>query len=181
VGSLRARLVALPGWRPSAYRFNGRPIMLSRVICTGSAFGLAAAIAAASLMAQDKAKPADEGGEHFRAKQILGAKVMLEGNTSVGTIDDIVMDEQGNVDYLIVINSNNKLVTVPWDATKFNLEKRMAVVNIPQDQFLQVPTYTVQTYPDFSVPTYRPRIYRYYGLTPGQQRRAIRRGAVLVP
>ena len=161
--------------------------MLSKALYAGSALALLAVIAAANLVtAEDNAKPpaagaaADEG-QHFRAKQILGAKVMLEGSSAAGTVDDIVMDENGNVDYLIVVNSNNKLVTVPWDATKFNLDKRTAVVEIPQDQFAQVPTYTVQTYPNFSVPAYRTQIYRFYGLTPGQQRRAIRRGAVLVP
>jgi sporulation protein YlmC with PRC-barrel domain len=163
--------------------------MLSRALYSGFALVLIAAITAGTLVsaqdnakqAQGNAKQANDGGQHYRAKQILGAKVMLEGNSSVGTVDDIVLDENGNVDYLIVVNSNDKLVTVPWDATQFNVEKRMAVVQIPQDQFQQVPTYTAQQYPNFSTPTYRTQIYRYYGLTPGQQRRAIRRGAVVVP
>jgi hypothetical protein len=99
----------------------------------------------------------------------------------VGTVDDIVIDEHGNVDYLIVMNSDNRLVTVPWDAARFNSEKRMAVVHIAPEKFRQVPTYTVNQYPNFATPAYRTEIYRWYGLTPGQERRAIRRGAVVVP
>jgi len=156
--------------------------MLSKVFYAGSAIALLMAIAVGNLVtAEDNAKPPADGGQHYRAKQILGAKVMLEGNSSAGTVDDIVLDESGNVDYLIVMNSKNKLVTVPWDATQFNVDKRTAVVQIPQDQFLQAPTYTVETYPNFATPAYRTQVYRYYGLTPGQQRRAIRRGAVVVP
>jgi sporulation protein YlmC with PRC-barrel domain len=156
--------------------------MLSRVFWAGSAVALVAAIGVGHLVtAEDNVKPAaEEEGQHFRAKQILGAKVGLEGNNSAGTVDDIVLDENGNVDYLIVATSNDKLVTVPWDATQFNVEKRMAVVQIPQEQFQKVPTYTAQQYPRFST-TYRTQVYKYYGLTPGQQRRAIRRGAVVVP
>jgi sporulation protein YlmC with PRC-barrel domain len=132
------------------------------------------------IVAQDGAKPAAEG-QQYRAKQILGARVNLEGNNSVGTVDDIVLDENGNVDYLIVANQDDKLVTVPWDAARFNVEKRIAVVNIPQQKFRQAPTYTVDQYPVFSAPAYRTQVYRYYGLTPHEQRRAIRRGAVVVP
>jgi len=150
--------------------------MLSKIAYAGSAVVLLAAIVTANFtVADDKAKtPADEG-QHFRAKQILGAKVGLEGNTSAGTVDDIVLDESGNVDYLIVANSENKLVTVPWDAARFNVEKRTAVIQIQPEQFQKIPTYTAQQYPDFYTPTYRTQVYKYYGLTPGQQRRAFRR------
>jgi sporulation protein YlmC with PRC-barrel domain len=161
--------------------------MSTRNCCLGLAFTLSAAMVGASLFGGDDKsaagkddKSSAEAQPHFRAKQILGSKVNLEGNTKVGTVDDIVLDENGNVDYLIVQNSENRLVTVPWDATRLDSEKRTAVVHITPEKFQQVPTYTVETYPVFSVP-YRTRVYGYYGLTPGQERRAIRRGAVVVP
>ncbi len=161
--------------------------MSTRNCCLSLAFALATAMVGAALTvgddkpAADKAdRPAAEGELHFRAKQILGSKVSLEGNTKVGTVDDIVLDEHGNVDYLIVVNSENRLVTVPWDATRLDTDKHTAVVHITPEKFQQVPTYTAETYPVFTAP-YRTQVYRYYGLTPGQQRRAIRRGAVVVP
>jgi sporulation protein YlmC with PRC-barrel domain len=135
------------------------------------------AITAGSSVAwsQDRDVQPDEQ-PHFRAKQILGAKVNLQGDASVGTVDDIVLDESGNVDYLIVINSEERLVTVPWDAVRFNADKRLAMVHIAPARFEQVPTYTPNQYPAFSTPAYRTQIYQAYGLTPGQQRRAMRRG-----
>lgn len=137
---------------------------------------LFAALAAASVAwSQDRDAPPD-GQPHFRAKQILGSKVTLQSDASVGTVDDIVLDEQGNVDYLIVMNSDERLVTVPWDAVRFNVDKRLAVVHIAPQKFEQVPTYTAQQYPAFATPAYRNQIYQFYGLTPGQQRRAMRRG-----
>jgi hypothetical protein len=123
--------------------------------------------------------PGAEPQQALRAKQILGSKVNLQGDMSVGTVDDIVLDDHGNVDYLIVANSDGQLVTVPWDAVRFNLEKRLAIVHVAPDQFDQVPTYTAQQYPAFAAPAYRTQIYQAYGLTLGQQRRAIRRGALL--
>lgn len=119
-------------------------------------------------------------GQTYRAKQIIGAKVAIQGDTAVGTVDDIVLDDHGNVDYLIVANSSGQLVTVPWDATAFNVEQKVATVQITPEQFKQVPTYTAQQYPVYSTPAYRTQVYKYYGLTPGQARRIIRRGAAIV-
>ncbi len=154
--------------------------MLSRKMQLGSLLALVAAMIGTSLTSADDAKTATVG-QHFRAKQILGSQVGLEGNTSIGVVDDIVLDDQGNVDYLIVMVADKKLVTVPWDAAAFNVEKRIATVHVTADQFQQVPTYTVEQYPVFSAPTYRSQVYKYYGLTPAQERRVIRRGGVVVP
>ena len=89
----------------------------------------------------------------------------LKDNLSIGTVDDVVFTDQGQVEYLIVANEG-KLVTVPWEAAKFNFEKRVAAVNITQEKFRAIPTYTVSEYPTYFEPTYRTRVYGYFGLTP---------------
>jgi hypothetical protein len=122
----------------------------------------------------------DEERVTYRAKQILGSKVSIDDNQSVGTVDDIVMDEHGNVDYLIVVDKNRKLVSIPWDAAQFNPEERVANVHISQEKYQQVPTYTVEQYPTFAAPAYRTQTYQYFGLRPGQQRRLMRRGGVVI-
>lgn len=161
--------------------------MLNRVLGMGAMLALMTTMAGVNFVAaQDDVKVAAPGkpahpGQAFRAKQILGAKVSIENDTDVGTVDDIVLDEHGNVDYLIVANSENQLVTVPWDAAAFDSEKRVATVRITPKVYQTIPTYTVEKYPAFYTPTYRSQVYKYYGLTPGEQRRAIRRGAVVAP
>src|SRR5829696_1089061 len=70
------------------------------------------------------------------------AIVSIEANTAIGIVDDIVLDDYGNVDYLLVINPDGKLVTVPWDAAQFNPEKRVAYVPITPERFRAVPTYS---------------------------------------
>lgn len=186
-------------------------MLLSRQLYVGAALTMTAAISAGLVYSQDapvpnespqprqvqkpqqapqvqapqpqQVQPADQQpSQTYRAKQIIGAKVALQGNASVGTVDDIVLDDHGNVDYLIVANSAGQLVTVPWDATAFNVEQKVATVQITPEQFKQVPTYTAQQYPVYAAPAYRTQVYKYYGLTPGQARRIIRRGgAVITP
>jgi len=127
---------------------------------------------------RDREEVAPESAS-YRAKEVLGAKVQIEGERSVGTVDDIVLDDNGNVDYLIVLTADKELVTVPWDAAVFQPKQRVAKVAISQEKFEKVPTYTTEKYPTFT-PQYRTQTYGYYGLTPGQARRAIRRGAAVV-
>jgi hypothetical protein len=108
-----------------------------------------------------------------RAKSVLGSRVSIQGNLNIGTLDDIIFDDNGYIDYLIVQNQG-KFVTVPWEAAKFNFEQHTMSVDVNQQQFQQVPTYTTQ-WPTFYEPAYRTQIYRFYGLTPGQERRMERR------
>lgn len=107
----------------------------------------------------------------IRAKDVLGSKVSLSGNAQAGTVDDIVFTDDGRVEYLIVANAQGQLVTVPWDAAKFNFRQRTATIEITPAQFQTIPTYTTTSYPQFFTPAYRTETYRYYGLTPGQMRR----------
>jgi hypothetical protein len=145
-----------------------------------SAFALAVGVAAAGLAAAQPpaAQPPASGSEPapaaVRAKQVLGTKVSIQGNISIGTVEDIVFSDAGQVEYLVV-NNEGKLVTVPWSAATFNFEKQTAVVNLSAAQFKAVPTFTVTTYPAFFAPTYRAEVYKLYGLTPGQLRRLERR------
>jgi hypothetical protein len=111
----------------------------------------------------------------FRAKQILGTKIMIKNNTSVGTVEDLVFDNAGNLDYMIVSTGDNKLITVPWDAAKFDLTKKTATLNITPEVYKTIPTYTPTTYPQFYQPAYRTDIYKVYGLTPRELRRLERR------
>ncbi|MBX9583539.1 MAG: PRC-barrel domain-containing protein [Gemmataceae bacterium] len=145
-----------------------------------SAFAFALGLTTAGLAgaqppaAQPPAAGTEPAPAAIRAKQVLGTKVSIQGNISIGTVEDIVFSDAGQVEYLIV-NNDNKLVTVPWSAATFNFEKQTAVVNLTPAQFKVIPTFTVTTYPAFFAPTYRADVYKVYGLTPGQLRRLDRR------
>ena len=110
----------------------------------------------------------------FRAKEVLGTKVSISGGTEIGTVEDLVFDDAGNLEYMVVENGG-KLITVPWEAAKFDLAKKTAVLSITQDVYKTIPTYTVTSYPSFYTPTYRTEVYKVYGLTPRDLRRLDRR------
>ena len=106
----------------------------------------------------------------YRAKEILGSKIMIQNNTAIGTVDDIVFDSAGNLEYLVVVN-DGKMVSVPWEAARFDVKSQTAVVNVTPEVWKTIPTYTATTYPQFFTPTYRTTTYKYFGLTPRELRR----------
>ena len=111
------------------------------------------------------------GGTH----QAIGTKVAIQNNTAVGTVDDIVFTDDGQIEYLLV-SHNDKMVTVPWQAAKFNVAQQTATIELTQQQYQAIPTYTAESYPQFFAPQYREQVYRSYNLRPGQIRRLERRG-----
>jgi sporulation protein YlmC with PRC-barrel domain len=106
----------------------------------------------------------------YRVKQVLGTKVSLKDGLAIGTVDDVVFNDQGQIEYLIV-NNDSKLVTVPWEAAKFNFEQQTATISITPEQYREIPTYTTTNYPVFFEPAYRTRVYGWYGLHPRPWRR----------
>lgn len=160
---------------------------MSKVILSTSAVAFVMVAAAGFGRAQQDVRPdanspplaTDQGpasgspsaSQHYRAKQVLGSTVSLDGGRSAGTVDDIVFGDNGGIEYLVVVNSDSKLVTVPWDAVRFDADRRTAVVHISPERFQEIPTYTTEQYPAYWTPGYRTQIYKYYGLTPRQERR----------
>ena len=155
--------------------------MMSKFLRYGVMAAFLATVSSASADAQvpqpapaPNSVPGTGVSNQFRAKQVLGTRIMIMGNTAAGTVDDLVFDDAGNLEYLIVEN-NGKLWTVPWEAAKFDLEKKMAMVPLTAEQYKTIPTYTTTSYPTFYTPVYRTQTYKYYGLTPRELRRIERR------
>jgi PRC-barrel domain len=135
-------------------------------LCAGSVLAQVAPPAAGQPARPGAAPiPAAEAPQAYHVKQLLGTKVSLKGDVSIGTVDDVVFADNGQVEYLIVAN-DGKMVTVPWEAAKFDFGKRTAMLNISQEQYQAIPTYTTTEYPTYFEPGYRTRAYGWYGLKP---------------
>src|SRR5262245_53898382 len=117
---------------------------MTRIAFRFGTFALLCAFAASANAQQPPGSGQPAGNiQPVRAKQVLGSKVFLTGEFGAGTVDDIVLDDGGSVEYVIV-NKDNKLITVPWSAVKFNFDKQTATIAITQQQYQVIPTYTVQ-------------------------------------
>lgn len=125
--------------------------------------------------ARVQVQPADRVSAEFpRASSIIGAKVVIQDNVSIGKVEDLVLDQNGTVEYLVVLNED-KYVLVPWGAAKLDPAQRSVAVEIRQEKFREVPTFTRDRWPNFSDRQYIERINTYYGVRPGSERRIDRR------
>jgi hypothetical protein len=107
-----------------------------------------------------------------RARDVLGAQIRLRDGYSVGTVSDIIFNDDGYLEYLVV-ETNGRDVLVPWSAARFNFEGRAATLDQPHDRWRDVPTFPRDRWPDVGDPDYRARIDKYYGVpaAPGQPAR----------
>ena len=129
---------------------------------------------------EERGRGEARAGKARRAKSVLGAKVSIRGDLSIGTVDDIIFSDDGYIDYLVVQNEG-KLVLVPWEAAKFDFDKRTAMVEITQERFREVPTFTEAQWPNVYEPAYQQRVYTFYGLKPRLERRIERREGIRRP
>ena len=138
----------------------------------GASFGAAPPLDRPAPPPADRPAPGPEerapAPQTYKARSILGSKVIIQGNLGIGVVDDIVFGDDGYIDYLMVVN-DGKYVTVPWEAAKFDFEKRTALVEIAQDRYKVIPTFTVETWPNLYEPTYREKIYSIYGVKPRRE------------
>ncbi len=144
----------------------------SRLI--GAALTLLAAAASVGYARDDRREAPVEDGHALRAKDVLGSRIVLKNGEAVGTVEDIIFDQDGTIDYLVV-RDEGKYVTVPWEAARFNYGKHIATVEITPQQFQEVPRYTQEQYPSFYEPAYREKIYGDYGVKPRREIRADKR------
>ena len=75
----------------------------------------------------------------------------------------------GQIEYLVV-SQGQQARDGAVGSREVQFRKRTATLSIPQEKYMAIPTYTVQTYPAWYTPTYRTTTYRYFGLTPRERR-----------
>jgi hypothetical protein len=135
----------------------------------------------ACLQAQDRvqvepgrrAEVARAGGAR-RVSNILGAKVTIQNNVSIGKVEDLIINDNGTIDYMVVLNED-KYVLVPWNAGIVDFDQRTIAVEIPREKFREVPTFTRERWPDLNDRVYVEKLHGYYGVRQGRERRIERR------
>ena len=150
----------------------GRGIVACGLVLTGT---LVAQAQTKKIEVQREVRREPVGRAEFpRASSIIGARVSIQGDVAIGKVEDLVLNQNGTVEYLVVLNED-KYVLVPWGAAKLDAGQRTVVVEIRQERFREVPTFTRESWPNFSDTQYIERIHTYYGVKPGRERRIERK------
>jgi hypothetical protein len=82
-----------------------------------------------------------EAGSVHRISTFMNTPVHLTGGATSGQVADFILNDHGCVDYLVV-SHNNRYMLVPFRVAQFNWSGRFIGLNINQDRFNQIPTFT---------------------------------------
>ncbi len=131
--------------------------------------------------------------ETFRASQIIGKTVKSDQNKDLGEVEDVVMSKDGRAQYLVVsfggiLGMDDKLVPIPFNASRFNFQEDAIVISGLDEQRLKnAPNLGDKQWQSLQDPGFDQEVRGYYGdhgqsqsmgdqsessvnLTPAQQR-----------
>src|SRR3954451_22047474 len=96
----------------------------------GFALGLALCVAGyAQGQVVTAEQPAPGTTEMRRVSQILGSTVRLNDGSGYGTVSDIVIGPDNQVEYLVV-SHDGQYAALPWSVGQFNPGQRVVVYNM---------------------------------------------------
>jgi len=90
-----------------------------------------------------------EGGRVRKVTAIIGSSVTVQrGEMRLGKVTDLVINEGGCIDYLVV-DSDDGFVVVPWGVVDYNVERRTIVISheISRERLKDI-TFTRDRWPD---------------------------------
>jgi hypothetical protein len=68
-----------------------------------------------------------------RVTEVIGSAVVLQGETRYGKVEDIVFNENGCIDY-IVVSAEDRYAVLPWAAGRLDYRQRVVTFDVDRDQ-----------------------------------------------
>jgi hypothetical protein len=81
---------------------------------------------------------------------VIGSSVQLQAGGTFGKIEDIIINDQGCVDFVIVL-FEEKLFAVPFSITRVDFARRAVTIDVERELLLRAPSFTRTKFPDLAV------------------------------
>ena len=101
-------------------------------------------------------------------KMVIGSKVVNAQNEDLGKIEDLVIDAgAGRIAYAVLsfggfLGMGDKYFAIPWNAFRFNLAEKHAVLNLDKKQLENAPGFDKDNWPNMADSTWGTNIYKHY-------------------
>src|SRR5207237_10622606 len=96
-----------------------------------------------------------------RTSTVLGARVRLEDNVNYGEVKDFVFNDNGCIDYVVIVNEDD-YVLVPWSVATFDFEQRTVRIDVTREKIRQL-TFTKDRWPNLSDAGYTRKLRTVFG------------------
>jgi sporulation protein YlmC with PRC-barrel domain len=104
-----------------------------------------------------------------RVSTVISSRVVLAEGGSVGKVEDIVVNEDGCIDYLVVAYQD-EFILVPWSITTVNFQQQVVRLDATRQTLRSVPTFTRGNWPNLSNRQYTQRLWSAWGVQSGRGR-----------
>ncbi len=115
--------------------------------------------------AQQKKESRSKGeakGEVRRISTVIGGSVQFAAGGTVGKIEDIVISDEGCIEY-IVVAYHDRYVPIPWTVSTVAFDKRIVTLNIEQARFEEVPTFSRNEFALLVQVDFREKVHTFFG------------------
>ncbi len=127
-------------------------------------------LAAAGAATGQEARPT----ELRKVSQIVGSSVLLQDGVSYGKVEDIVLNEDGCIEY-VVVTREDRYALMPWSVARVDYGKRAVTFDV-QPQAVQPLFFARDAWPNVSDPQFGSRVQEAFG--PRAVRRGVRQESV---
>ena len=111
--------------------------------------------------AQQKKESASKG-QVRRISTVIGGSVQYAAGGTVGKIEDIVINDEGCIEY-IVVNYNDRFVPIPWTVSTVAFDKRIVTIDMDQARFAEVPTFSRDEFTLLVQVDFREKVHTFFG------------------
>ena len=105
----------------------------------------------------------------FQAKNLLGKKVVSQNGQDLGSIDNLVIGNDGRIQYIIlsrgggILGFGKTLVPVPWQSANLHMQNNQLVAMLAKQKLDNAPTFNGDDWAQFTQPRYEKQVNGYYG------------------
>jgi PRC-barrel domain len=157
-----------PAWRPGidgALNRKGEEPMLSRAaIARGGLAGCLILVAA--WLAQGQIRQRTESAVRSttiqRVSSVIGASVQIEGGTAVAKVEDLVINDDGCIDF-VVVRYEERFVPIPWSLATVAFDQRIVTVDITRERFAQAPSFAGNRWADLRGDQFTGKVRSFFG------------------
>jgi hypothetical protein len=102
-------------------------------------------------------------------KTVIGAKVTNQQSEDLGKIEDLVFDlASGRIAYAVLsfggfLGMGDKYFAIPWEAFRFNVADRRAVLNVDRALLESAPGFNHDSWPNMADVSWGNQISSHYG------------------
>ena len=99
-----------------------------------------------------------------RANNLMGKEVVGQGGERLGTVEDLVVDQQGQISFVVLSSADdNKLRPILFKSLSGDPQQDQLTANIDKQRFSNAPSFEKGEWQQVLSPEWESNVYGYYG------------------